>query len=214
MTAAQGSARSAWAALALAATLAACTAVPTPEPGGTVTAPVYVDDPAEIAALRQAAGLAACPDTTATAPSPAPADSARLPALTLQCLGDGPEVNLADLGGVPYVVNVWAGWCEPCRDEMPHLQEVYERAGGTVGVIGVDFQDTAVAGLSAAAEFGITFPSVQDLEGDTRTPLRFQGPPFTAFVSADGEVVATHVGQLTSADQLRDLIAEHLGVAL
>jgi len=196
----------------LATTVGACTAEPTPEPAADSTAPVHVDDPAEIAALREAAGLAACPDVEATASTAR--QEATLPALTLQCLGDGPAVNLADLGGVPYIVNVWAGWCAPCQDEMPHLQTVYEEAAGRLGVLGIDFQDTPVAGLSAAAEFGITFPSVQDLEGDTRVPLRFQGPPFTAFVAADGEVVATYVGELTSADQLRDLIAEHLGIAL
>jgi len=172
---------------------------------------VVEEDPAEIAGLRAAAGLADCPDLLGPRAS---STEDRLPDLTLACLGDGPEVNLADVGGVPYIVNVWAGWCGPCRDEMPVLQEVYELAEGRVGVLGVDFQDTAVGGLSAAADFGITFPSVQDLDGATRPALRFAGPPFTAFVAADGRVVATHVGQLASTDELQDLIAQHLGVQL
>lgn len=177
--------------------------------------PSYEEDPTEIADLRAAAGLAACPDLVAG--TDRAADSARerrLPDLTLPCLGTGPAVNLADLGGVPYVVNVWAAWCGPCKDEMPYLEEVYQQTEGRVGVLGVDFEDTAFAGLSAAADFGVTFPSVQDTDGRTRSALRFPGPPFTVFVAADGAVVATKTGVLTSADELRDLIHTHLGVEL
>lgn len=178
---------------------------------GTGAPQVYQDDPAEISQLRTAAGLATCPEP---AEVQEPTTEDRLPELTLTCLGDGPDVDLAAVGGVPYVVNVWAGWCGPCQDEMPRLQEVYEQAAGRVEVLGVDFQDTAVGGLSAAADFGITFPSVQDLDGDTRPLLRFAGLPFTAFVDADGRVVATHNGEIKSADELRDLIEANLGVRL
>lgn len=194
-----------------AALLAGCTAAS--EPGPAEPAPaVLPEDQGQIADLRQAAALDVCPDLGDAAAS-VPVDDL-LPELTLDCLGDGPAVNLARLGGVPYVVNVWAGWCKPCREEMPLLQEMYEQAAGRVGILGVDFQDTTVAGLSAASEFGVTFPSVQDPYGETRAKLRFPGLPFTAFVAADGEVIARRAGGIASAAELRRLIAEHLGVTL
>lgn len=181
--------------------------------------PTYVPDPDEIATLRAAADLAPCPGTSAgldarpSADEP-DAEQRRLPAVTLSCLGDGPAVDLAALGGIPYVVNVWAAWCGPCAEEMPYLQEVYEQAAGRVGVLGIDFEDSHERALLAAADFGISFPSVMDPDGVTQVPLAFQGPPTTFFVSAAGEIVATETGQLTSAQQVRDLVAEHLGVVL
>lgn len=178
--------------------------------------PTYEPDPATIATLRASAELAPCPQ-------PAPgvggedvtdAGSRRLPAITLPCLGAGPALDLAAIGGVPYVVNVWASWCGPCAEEMPYLQEVYELAGGRIQVLGIDFEDAPERALLAAADFEITFPSVMDIDGVTQLPLQFQGPPTTFFVSADGEIVATEAGQITSVQQLRELVAEHLGVAL
>lgn len=181
--------------------------------------PTYVPDPDEIARLRAAADLAPCPDTAAgldarpSADEP-DAEQRRLPPVTLSCLGDGPAVDLDALGGIPYVVNVWAAWCGPCAEEMPYLQEVYEQATGRVGVLGIDFEDSPERALLAAADFGISFPSVMDPDGVTQVPLQFQGPPTTFFLDAEGEIVATETGQLTSAQQVRDLVAEHLGVVL
>jgi len=207
-----------WSALAVGGAVvvtlvAGCTSAPEPDPGPDEPAPsAYQEDQGQVTDLRQGAALDVCPDLADAAPT-VPVDDP-LPDLTLDCLGDGPAVNLAHLGGVPYVVNVWAGWCTPCRDEMPILQEVYEQSAGRVGMLGVDFQDTTVAGLSAAAEFGVTFPSVQDPDGETRAKLRFPGMPFTAFVAADGEIIARRSGGIASAAELRRLIAEHLGVTL
>lgn len=181
--------------------------------------PTYVPDPDEIATLRAAADLAPCPSTSAgldTRPSDdePDAEQRRLPDVTLSCLGDGPAVDLGALSGLPYVVTVWAAWCVPCAEEMPYLQEVYEQAAGRVGVLGIDFEDSHERALLASADFGISFPSVMDPDGVTQVPLKFQGPPTTYFVSAEGAIVATETGQLTSAQQVRDLVAEHLGVVL
>ncbi len=203
--------------LAAALLLGGCTAddmVDQPAP----ILPTYEPDPREIATLRAAADLAPCPGTSAGLARPSPdepdAEQRRLPAVTLPCLGDGPSVDLAALGGIPYVVNVWAAWCGPCAEEMPYLQEVYEQAAGRVGVLGIDFEDSHERALLASADFGISFPSVMDPDGVTQVPLEFQGPPTTYFVSAEGAIVATETGQLTSAQQVRDLVAEHLGVVL
>jgi hypothetical protein len=122
------------------ALLAACaeSASDTPDPFGGAPPPVSgVDvDTATLRQLRSAAGIEPCPRT-----EPRPGVAGGLPDIALPCLGGGRDVNLAGLRG-PMVVNLWASWCEPCREELPVLQEYAERARRQVRVLGVDFEDT------------------------------------------------------------------------
>ena len=64
-----------------------------------------------------------------------------LPELALPCLGAGDPVQLAGLTGRPRLVNIWASWCGPCREEMPWLQQAHDT--GEVDVLGVDAEDQA-----------------------------------------------------------------------
>ena len=163
--------------------------------------------PAAIAAAR----LRPCPsgDPSATA---APDG---LPDVVLQCLGDGPDVRLSELRGTPIVVNVWAPWCLPCRSELPMLAEVAGRAGSAVQFLGVDIKDPSPDdALRLLAGSGVRYPTLSDYSGTTRPGLRWSGPPMTVLVRADGTIAYRKVGELASADELRRLIAEHLGVAV
>lgn len=133
-----------------------------------------------------------------------------LPASTLPCLGPGPDVNLAGLRGTPVVLNVWASWCPPCREEMPFLTDLAQQAGDSLIVLGVDVQDSLAAGTAYAAEVGLT--SVYDQTGKTRVTLGWTGPPVTYLVKADGTIAHTIYGAVPSAQALRDAVATHLGV--
>lgn len=133
-----------------------------------------------------------------------------LPATTLPCLGPGPDVNLAGLRGTPVVLNVWASWCPPCRQEMPYLTDMAAAAGDRLVVLGVDVQDTRTAGAAYAAEVGLM--SVYDETGKTRATLGWAGPPVTYLVRADGQVAFTVYGALPSSQALRELVSTHLGV--
>ena len=65
------------------------------------------------------------------------------------------------------LVNVWASWCEPCRDEAPALQRFYERHRGEgFEILGIDTQETAEDGLEFVDEFGLTYPQLHDGDGD------------------------------------------------
>ena len=75
---------------------------------------------ADLAAMKKAAGIADCPRSD---PGVAAVPSG-LPDVVLPCLGGGREVRLAGLRGKPMMINVWAQWCEPCREEAPYLAEV------------------------------------------------------------------------------------------
>jgi thiol-disulfide isomerase/thioredoxin len=138
------------------------------------------------------------------------------PDVTLECLGDGPAVNLAKLRGRPLIVNIWAQWCEPCRAEAPYLAELARKAPGKgVLVYGVDFLDPRPELARAfAREHGLAYPHVTDPDKELGRPLKLVGPPATVFVGADGVVKEIHRGPFTSYEQLRRLAQDKLGVTL
>lgn len=197
--------------LATVAALAACSADAQDAGPAPVTATADVVDVAApgLAALRERAGIDPCP---ATDPSAPPRDDG-LPSLTLPCLGGGRDVDLAHMRGDPLVVNLWAGWCGPCRKELPLFQQLHERAAERVAVIGVDFaDDDPAAALGLAAASGVTYALLADPQAQLQAPLRVSGLPVTLFVAADGHVAYTKIGPISSYDELTDLVREHLGV--
>jgi thiol-disulfide isomerase/thioredoxin len=196
--------------------LAGCSTQP-PDADPSATAPrngmFEVDVDVDTTALRQLkkqAGVEPCPDGQATAD---PVQDG-LPDMVLPCLGGGPDVNLASLRG-PMVLNLWAQWCGPCREELPFYQQLHEQAGDEVSVIGIDYQDTQPrAALELVKETGVTFPLLADPAADVRVPFRVRGLPGVVLVDADGEVAHVEYVVIRSYDQLRDLVQEHLDVAL
>ncbi|RZU13676.1 thiol-disulfide isomerase/thioredoxin [Kribbella rubisoli] len=175
--------------VALAILLAACG---TEKPGATSTAtPVAGADK-----------LTACPST----PSKPPTTNG-LPDVSLPCLGSGPDIRLADLRG-PLVINVWAQWCGPCRDEAPYLAELAK--AGTVKMLGIDYDDPRPElAVKFAADEGLTYPHVVDRDKAIQRALKIGGPPLTAFIDSDGAVAFVHRGVLTSQQQLDQLVEEH-----
>ncbi|HSJ21901.1 MAG TPA: TlpA disulfide reductase family protein [Nocardioidaceae bacterium] len=170
---------------------------------------VDVDTPG-LRAAKEQAGIADCP-----APDgPAPQAERPLPEVTLACLGGGRDVDLATLRG-PMVVNLWAQWCGPCREELPYYQQLHERAGDRVRVLGVDYQDTRPDwALDLLDQTGVTYPSVADPGGELRVPFRVRGLPGIVLVDEAGEVVHVEFLVIESYDQLADLVDEHLGVGV
>jgi cytochrome c biogenesis protein CcmG/thiol:disulfide interchange protein DsbE len=136
-----------------------------------------------------------------------------LPALTLDCLGGG-RLDLGRAPGRPTVVNLWASWCTPCREELPVLQEFADAAAGEVQVLGVISKDGVPQADSFATGAGVTFPGAFDGEGRLMAELGLPGLPATYLLDADGAVVHTETGPVDSLDELEGLVAEHLGVRL
>jgi thiol-disulfide isomerase/thioredoxin len=133
--------------------------------------------------------------------------------MAFDCLGGG-RLDLGRAPGVPTVVNLWASWCGPCRDELPLVQQLSAAAGDRLRVVGVVSKDGRPQAQAFAADAGATFPSGFDAQGDLMTELGLRGLPYTYLLDAHGGVVYTQVGPVTSEDQLRALVAAHLGVQL
>ncbi|WP_164700804.1 TlpA disulfide reductase family protein [Modestobacter sp. KNN46-3] len=133
-----------------------------------------------------------------------PAEADQLPALTLPCLGPGPDVALDRLTGRPTLVNLWATWCGPCREEMPLLQDAHARHGEQIRFLGVDVQDDPEAARSFLAELGVGYPHAVDADGELLRELGGRGLPITLAVDAEGRVLEQVMGQL-SAEELERL---------
>jgi thiol-disulfide isomerase/thioredoxin len=177
---------------------------------GLGTAEVDVQTP-ELQRQRKAAGIADCPAPSRAASSRAAGPG--LPAITLPCLGDDASVDLSTLRG-PLVLNLWAQSCGPCRDEMPLLQRLHE-ATDKVTVLGVDFQDLQPGmALALADATGTTYPSVADVDGELKAPLRLTGLPTTLFVDADGRVVATERRAFSSYADVVAVVEDKLRLRL
>ena len=141
-----------------------------------------------------------------------------LPALTLPCLGGGPDVELSSLRG-PMVINLWQAFCEPCREEMPALEAFHQQYADRVAVVGVDFNDVHPEGaLALAEETGATYPSIADPGGELMAEDTFaigrRGLPAFVFVDADGAVVGQHSGGVDSVADVEQLVDTYLGIDL
>lgn len=112
-------------------------------------------------------------------------------------LFSGGEITLSNLKGKPVVINFWASWCPPCRDEAPILEKVWQlyRERG-VTFIGVDIQDKEEDALAYIEEFGITYPNGRDLNGRITIDYGVGGIPVTFFIDRDGLIVSRWVGAI------------------
>jgi thiol-disulfide isomerase/thioredoxin len=137
-----------------------------------------------------------------------------LPDLTLPCFTGGEPFRLADLRG-PAIVNLWASWCTPCREELPLFQRYADRAAGEIRVLGVVHQDPRPeAAALLARDLGITFPALVDQEGQVRTAVGAVGVPATVFVDSEGLIRYVYQGPPLDEPTLAQLVTEHLGVSL
>jgi thiol-disulfide isomerase/thioredoxin len=123
----------------------------------------------------------------------------------------GGLTSLAEYAGGPVVVNFFGSWCVPCRDETPAFQSVHEELGDQVTFVGFAVQDSTKAAAEFAERYGVTYDIGRDPSGAMLEAFEGVRMPSTFLVSPDGRIVAKHGGPLT-ADELRDLIAEHLDV--
>ncbi|HET7487684.1 MAG TPA: TlpA disulfide reductase family protein [Acidimicrobiales bacterium] len=128
-----------------------------------------------------------------------PAPYGAAPSFTLDDVRHpGSSVTVA--AGRPTVVAFFAAWCEPCRDELPRLEQAYQKAAGAVDVVAVDVNDSRRLAGELLDASGATFPAGYDPHEAVAGRYKVNGLPTTVFVGADGRVAAVTRGRLTAAE--------------
>lgn len=118
------------------------------------------------------------------------------PEFTLNTL-DGETIALADLLGKAVLVNIWASWCIPCRSEMPAMQAVYDAyhsQGFEILAVNATSQDSREDAAAFAAENGLTFPILLDVDGIVGEQYQVSALPSSFFVLPDGTIQEVVIG--------------------
>lgn len=145
-----------------------------------------------------------------------PSPGSVAPDFTLETL-DGQTINLSDLHGQVVLINFWATWCLPCREEMPAIQSVYDRyrdQGFTV--LAVNLLETDVEVTEFTSELALTFPILMDRNAEVFFLYRVRGLPTTFFLDQAGVIQSLKIGGPMLEDfiegQVTDLLTDEENV--
>lgn len=125
------------------------------------------------------------------------------PVFELERLDGVKTVSLADYRGKAVVLNFWASWCAPCKDEAPELESVWQRwRDKDVVIVGVDLQDFGADAQRFVDRYDLSYPVLRDTQNWTWGRYGLSGLPETYFVDRQGRLVGEHVEGPVSAEEL------------
>ncbi len=123
----------------------------------------------------------------------------------------GDKITLSDYRGQVVLLNFWATWCPPCRQEMPGIQDRYEIHRPDLVVLAVDNDESSVLVKDFAEDYQLTFNPLLDPNAEVQIMYQIRGYPTSMFVDENGFIQIVHIGLMTEA-QLDDYLAE-MGLA-
>lgn len=122
---------------------------------------------------------------------------------------EGKTISLADLRGKGVVLNFWASWCAPCREEAALLEETWRREQDNgVVFLGLDYLDQEPAAKAYLAEFDITYPNGPDLQSAAARRYGIKGVPETFFIDAEGKITDMVIGPIVSPGKMEEYLAK------
>ena len=129
------------------------------------------------------------------------------PDATLPALAGGGEGSLADYRGEWVLVNFWASWCGPCREESPALEAFYRRhRDDGFTVLGIDYRDVTSDGVAFVDEFDLTYPMLRDRDGALYDEYGATGVPESYLVDPEGRLALMRRGPVDE-EYLRQYVA-------
>lgn len=119
----------------------------------------------------------------------------------------GKTLSIADAEGKPLVINFWASWCGPCKDEIPVLNSLYQKHHNQFQLYGVNLTDTDTMGAMKAfmRDYEITYPVLLDKKGKVQNMYNVNAFPTTYLINADGTIVKKMKG-FAGGDRLKEEI--------
>ena len=136
--------------------------------------------------------------------------------LQMQCLDGSSVINFHSIKG-PLIINVWASWCEGCKEEMSYFIDLYANPvfkNGEVKLLGIDVDEkNADSGPNFIKSYGMSWPHLEDVDG--RSKIVFgPGVPVTYFLDSTGKVIHKHIGAFLSKAQLYEAVEKYFEVKL
>lgn len=120
------------------------------------------------------------------------------PNFALQKFGSDETIELEELRGKGVMVNFWATYCEPCKEEMPYMEELYpEYKEKGVEILAVNLDTTDIVVDQFQREYNLSFPILQDKDGQVMNLYNIGPIPSTLFIGPDGKIEKTVIGPLT-----------------
>ncbi len=150
--------------------------------------------------------------TTGGAPPPSPKEGFSAPTFSLETLNaekSTTKVSLTDYRGQVVMINFWATWCTPCREEMPAIQSVYEDYQGqglVVLAVNTTYQDNEYDVKGFVAEYNLSFSILLDRSGDVSQQYQLRGLPSTYFIDRRGVIQTVIVGGPMKDTTIRSIV--------
>lgn len=131
-----------------------------------------------------------------------------VPVATLPTLPAGEMKSLEDYRGKWVLLNVWASWCGPCRDESPALEEFEQANRGDIDVLGIDTRDLTNDALKFLSRYGISYEQLRDADGRYADDLKTTGVPESLLIDPDGNLAAQRKGPFRNLQDIEQFAAE------